>query len=265
VTETELFRAQTALQEIVLARRDDGSINLTLDGVWQFDSHDEHVFHEVLADVPMVLAPQVRSVLVLGGGDGLALRNVLRYPDVERAVLVEIDAAVIAMTREVEAMRELSASSLDDPRVQVRVEDAREYLRSTSERFDVVICDFPAATAPELAGLFSRQLYSDVDRVMHDESVASIQVSQDPPGFWDVLAEVEAVFPWAMPLLVELTTEGSPEPGWADFVVASRRARTPVRDPAEGTRFFTLERLPGLVIQNRSGDELEVAATIEGT
>lgn len=261
--ETELFRARSPIQEIVLAQRDDDrSINLTLDGVWQFDSHDEHVFHEVLVDVPMVLSPRPRSVAVLGGGDGLALRNVLRYGEVERAVLVEIDPLMIQMTREVAQMRDLCGASLADPRVEVRIEDAQTFLRDCDERFDVVICDFPACTDPALASLFTRELYGAVDRVGHADSVVSIQVSQDPPGFWDVLVEVDAVFAWTLPLLVELTTEGSPEPGWADFVVAARRPLAPTRPPAEGTRFFTLDRLPGLIVRNRSGDELEVA--VEG-
>jgi spermidine synthase len=254
---SRLYNARSRLQEIELFREPDGSIGLTLDGVWQFSSRDEHIFHEALVDPPMVMSPDPTRVLVLGGGDGLALRNVLRYEPVRRAVVCEIDPLVVEMTRTVPEMVELARDSLRDPRVEVVIDDALDFLLETDEVFDVVMCDFPACTRPELEPLFSGDFFGRLTRVTHPQSVIATQVSLDPPRFWEVLQAVELSFAWTLPLLVELEAAGSHEPCWADFVVASEAERAPVRALAPGLSFLTLEKLPRLAIKNRWGGFFE--------
>ncbi|MBI4817520.1 MAG: hypothetical protein HY791_14765 [Deltaproteobacteria bacterium] len=248
-----LHRVKSAFQNILLMKEADGTVVLTLDGYWQFHSDDEHVYHEVLADTPMVLAPKTEKVLILGGGDGLALRNILRYP-VDEAVLCELDPEVLRLTRETEEMQILSGRSLEDPRTRVIVDDARRFLAETDEKFDVVISDFPASTKPELDVLFSHAFFRTLSRVTHPQSVVSIQVSQGPKTFWDIYGSVAQVFPNAMPLLVEMGLGDFGEEYWANFILASNAPTLPRRSVAAGARFLTVEKLPRLVVRNLDFD-----------
>lgn len=247
-----LFRRTSARQEIALIRERDGSLSLTLDDYWQFSSRDEHVFHEVLVDPAMSTAPQVGSVLILGGGDGLAARNVLRYPQVERVVLCEIDPVVIEMTTSVPELVELCGDSLRDPRVEVVTEDALVFLPRCAEVFDVVVCDFPVAASPGAAALYGPSFYGTLARVVGERGVVSVQVSLDPDGFWPVLDAISATFPWVQPRLVELADDT-----WADVVLASAMPHEPVRPLASGLRFLTPRLLETLLIRNRGGDGFE--------
>jgi spermidine synthase len=218
------------------------------------------VFHEVLADTPIMMSASPARVLILGGGDGLALRNVLRYPAVEQVVLCELDPCVLQMTRTVPAMVELSQASLADPRVTVVAADALTFIETPAaqgQRYDVVICDFPAQTSPELERLFAPAFFHKLAAITHEHSVVSIQVSQDPDGFWPICDAVGASFAWLHPMLANMDLEGLDDDNWADFVIASRSARCVCREPAPGLRFLSRERVPRLRIKNRSGDHFE--------
>ena len=254
-----LYQGRSRFQEICLVEEPSGHLSLTLDEVWQFHSRDEHIFHEVLADSPILLALEPKRVLILGGGDGLALRNVLRYPEVEAVTLCELDPQVIELTRSVPEMVELSENCLADPRVEVVIGDALELLETGPGlgQFEVVICDFPAATRPELEPLFAAEFYRLLRGVTLPHSVVSVQVSQDPAGFWPVCAAVEASFPWLHPMLVNLNLDGADEQDWADFVIASDSPKTPMREAATGTQFITAERVGRLRITSRGGEQFE--------
>lgn len=252
---TLLHQRRSPFQDIELHREDDGTLVLTLDGVYQFTTEDEAIFHEVLVEPAMVVAPNPCRVLILGGGDGLALRNVLRYPNVEQVVLCEIDGEVLAMTREVPAMIELTGNALADPRVHAQVGDARDLVSRPGPAFDVIICDFPCPTRPALDPLFATPFYRDVASRTHHGSVVSIQASLEPPAFWDLCDRVEDVFGFVEPRLVRMGREGDDD-CWADFVLASRRAPRRRRPLADGLTFVTPAYLDGLVVRNRTGDRL---------
>jgi spermidine synthase len=246
--EVVLYERRSESQHVLLERDADGFISLTIDGHWQFSSRDEGIFHEMLADLPMVFAPRVARVLILGGGDGLALRNVLRYPGVQEVLLCELDAGVIEMARDVPEMVHLCEDAFADPRVRVQLGDAREWVNgrltlNDAPRFDVVICDFPACTDARLERLFDREFYAKVAGLMHEESVLSVQVSQDPPGFWGVVdSGLSPNFAFTWPSLVALGDPDSPGTDWADFSLAAHErlrvrralARTETRSLVDG-------------------------------
>jgi predicted membrane-bound spermidine synthase len=172
---------------------------------------------------------------------------------------------VIEMATTVPEMRVLTEDAFADPRVELVVGDAREFVVDAGARpaYEVIICDFPAATTPELEDLFRPAFFADLARSSAGpETVISVQVSQDPPGFWSVCAAVEASFPWLHPMLVNLDPEGGEDCDWADFIIASAAPRTVQRDPAEATRFMRTDLVERLRITNRSGDELETLETI---
>ena len=146
----------TAYQEIVVTRRGN-DMRLYLDGGLQFSTRDEYRYTESLVYPP--LGKGAHSVLVLGGGDGLAARELLRQPGVEKIVQIELDPPVIEQART--TMREVNGGSLDNPRVKVVIDDAMTWLRgpldSPSGRFDAIIVDLPDPDTPVLGRLYSTE------------------------------------------------------------------------------------------------------------
>ncbi len=144
-----LYWAKSAFQEIALVETEDFGRMLLLDGVVQTTERDEFVYHEMLVHVPLCAHPNPRSVLVVGGGDGGCVREALRHESVERVTLVEIDEMVVNCCRE---FLPGIAGKLDDPRVEVRIEDGVEFIEGLEEAFDVILVDStdPVAMASPL-------------------------------------------------------------------------------------------------------------------
>ena len=135
-----VFEKQSKYQKIQLARQR-GGLMLLLNGSPQVHSTEERLYHEAFATLPLMLAKSVRSVLILGGGDGLALREVLRFADVKRVTLVELDAEVVKLCSSNPEWRQMTGDSLRDPRVEVVIGDGIEYMVNTRKKFDVIIHD----------------------------------------------------------------------------------------------------------------------------
>jgi spermidine synthase len=154
-----IVKAQNSkYQQIVVTESPEGDVRLFLNGDLQFSSIDEYRYHESLVH-PAMAGPHSR-VLILGGGDGLAMREVLRYPDVKRAVEVELDPAMINIARHDPRISRLNQGSLNSKRVDVVNADAFTWLRHQSERFDVVIADFPDPDDAAIAKLYSVDFYA---------------------------------------------------------------------------------------------------------
>ena len=141
---------------------------LVLDHITQTCELDEFVYHEMLTHVPLVAHGRARRVLIIGGGDGGALREVLRHP-VERATMVELDPDVVRYCRKY--LPSVSAGAFDDPRTELIFGDGAEYVRKTRETFDVVITDSPDPIGPAKV-LFSIGFYRDVLRVLSPHGIA---------------------------------------------------------------------------------------------
>jgi len=194
--EDPIVHAQrTPYQEVVMTRApatDD--LRLFLNGDLQFSSIDEYRYHEALVH-PALAGPR-ESVLVLGGGDGLALREILRYPDVRRVVLVELDPRIVELGREDERLRRLNEDALADPRVEVLSADAFSWLRTgPRERFDAAVLDFPDPDDAALAKLYSVEMYALVGRALRPGGRAIVQAGSPyfaPEAFWSIRASVEA-------------------------------------------------------------------------
>ncbi|CAN7669037.1 polyamine aminopropyltransferase [Devosia sp. LjRoot16] len=186
---------QTRYQRIVLTRdRDD--LRLYLDGNLQFSSVDEYRYHEALVHIPLGLSPRPpRRVLLLGAGDGLAARELLKHQAIAEIVLVDLDPAVVALARGNAGIRELNGGSLDSPRVQVVIGDAFEYLRENSEPFDLVIADLPDPNNSGLARLYAKQFYQLVHRSLAPGGLFVTQATSpyfSPRAFWSIEATVRA-------------------------------------------------------------------------
>ncbi len=158
-----VYVEQSAYQNIVVTRgRDD--LRMFLDGNLQFSSVDEYRYHEALIHIPFSLAERRARVLVLGGGDGLAVREILKHDDVEEITLVDLDPAMTRIARTQPTIRQLNGGSLDDPRVHVLHQDAFVFLAEDARLWDVIIADLPDPNNASLARLYSREAYASARR-----------------------------------------------------------------------------------------------------
>ncbi len=217
-------------QEIVVTESgatDD--VRLFLDGDLQFSTTDEHRYHEALVH-PAVL-PGTRSVLVLGGGDGLAAREVLRHRSVERVVEVELDPEVLRLARTDPRMVAANEGSLDDPRVEVVVDDALRWLRTAQEQFDAVVVDMPDPDAPATAKLYSQEFYGLVARALAPGGRLAVQAGSPwfaPEAFWCIDATVAAAGLSTTTFHVDVPSFGD----WGFVLAARGAAPVPSVDPA---------------------------------
>ncbi|WP_264211271.1 polyamine aminopropyltransferase [Leisingera thetidis] len=148
----------TPYQQITVTRYRD-RVRLFLDYSIQFDTLDEHRYHESLVHPAMALAPRRRQVLILGGGDGMAVREVLRWPEVETVTLVDLDPRVTELFRDHPQLSALNGGALGDSRVTVRNMDAWQFAEGSSQLFDVIIADLPDPKNLALSKLYTRQFY----------------------------------------------------------------------------------------------------------
>jgi spermidine synthase len=188
------FAKQTDYQRIVLTQSRMGT-SLWLDGNLQFASADEYRYHEALVHPAFAVAKKTDDVLVLGGGDGLAVREILKHADVRSVTLVDLDPGMTEIARNLPILRELNGGSLSEPRVHVVNEDAMVWLESESRRFDVVIVDFPDPNNFSLGKLYTVRFYKLLRARVADGGVVAIQ-STSPliarRSFWCVVRSVEA-------------------------------------------------------------------------
>ncbi|MCY0870511.1 MAG: polyamine aminopropyltransferase, partial [Firmicutes bacterium] len=169
---------------------------LVLDGCVMTSIADEFVYHEMIAHVPLSAHPQPKRVLVIGGGDGGAIREILRHPAVEHAVLAEIDGDVIDASRTY--LPEI-ASGLSDPRVEICVGDGIAHVKEHPDTYDVILVDSTDPVGPAV-GLFSREFYADIHRALRPDGLFVAQ-SESPFFNGDLIArmqaDVRALFPIA--------------------------------------------------------------------
>jgi spermidine synthase len=200
----------TAYQEIVVTRRGNDT-RLYLDGGLQFSTRDEYRYTESL--VYPALGGGAHSVLVLGGGDGLAARELLRQPGVERIVQVELDSAVIELART--TLREANGGSLDNPRVNLVIGDAMTWLRGPSNvpvgRFDAVIVDLPDPDTPVLGRLYSAEFYALAGHALAPNGLMVVQAGSPfstATAFWRTVSTIQAAGYAVTPYHVHVPTFG---------------------------------------------------------
>lgn len=184
---------QTEVQEVVLTGEDRGSLDLYLDGRLRVSSRDEYRYHEALVH-PAMNGSHAR-VLILGGGDGLAAREVLRYPDVRSATVVELDPAVTRLARTDRVLCALNAHAYRDPRLTAVTGDAFSWLRMTQDRFDVVIADLPDPGISASTKLYSAEFYGLVAQALAPGGRLVVHAGpavSRPRTYWTVEASMRA-------------------------------------------------------------------------
>ncbi|QXL84005.1 polyamine aminopropyltransferase [Comamonas sp. NLF-1-9] len=249
------FAATSPYQRIVVTHGRRGH-RLYLNGNLQFAESDEYRYHEALVHPAMAAHGAPRRVAVLGGGDGMAVREVLKYPSVQSVTLVELDPAMTQLFRDTPQLARLNQHSLSDPRVQVVNEDAFQWLqqgapgvagpsRDAEDSFDVIVVDFPDPTNFAIGKLYTNSFYALLAERLAASGYAVIQTTSPliaRRSFWTVVQTVEAAGLATTPYHVHVPSFGE----WG-FVIASRRPwRMPLALPA-GLRFLDLGALPAML------------------
>lgn len=160
----EVFETESALGRV-----------LTLDDLMMTTEGDEYHYHEMIAHVPMMHHPNPKTVLVIGGGDGGTVREVLKHDTVEKVVLCEIDGLVIEACKE---YLPTIACELDNPKCEILVEDAIEYIKNKENMFDIVLIDSTDPMGPG-EGLFTEEFYTNVKRSLKEGGIVAAQ-SESP-------------------------------------------------------------------------------------
>ena len=153
-----IFSRQTPYQQITLTQWHQ-DIRLFLNGGLQFSSLDEYRYHEALVHVPLAWTRNPKNVLVLGGGDGLAVRELLKYPQIEKITLVDLDPEITRMFKSQPLLRQLNQNSLNHPKVAVINQDAYKFIEQAQTFYDVILVDLPDPGHTALAKLYSLEFY----------------------------------------------------------------------------------------------------------
>ncbi|MDO4242992.1 MAG: polyamine aminopropyltransferase [Actinomyces sp.] len=245
-----VYYEQTQYQKIVLTNYGD-DLRLYLNGQLQFSSLDEARYHETLAAAAMTSVTDCGQVLILGGGDGLLAREVLRYPGVESVTIVDIDPRMTELARTNPLLTEHNKGSLSDPRVEVVNEDAFSYTAEPDQQgYDVVLADLVDPSNERLAKLYSVEFYRQVDALLAEDGVMVTQATSSffsPNAFSMVASTVAAGHPdrQVYPFSVNVPSFGE----WG-FVLSTARPQSVlsgdlppglVYQSAELMRFIVLE------------------------
>ena len=188
-----IMSEQTQYQKIVVTRHKD-DIRLFIDGNVQFSSVDEYRYHEALVHIPMSVAEDRSEVLILGGGDGMAARELLKYPETH-ITMIDLDAEMTRLCSENDLITDLNENSLNSDRVDIINMDAYEYLEKCDKKYGVVIVDLPDPNNEALAKLYSNIFYRMCGNVLKDKGVINVQ-STSPyyatKSFWCITKTLQS-------------------------------------------------------------------------
>nr|WP_317413011.1 polyamine aminopropyltransferase [uncultured Solibaculum sp.] len=173
----QLFTKQSSFQRIDIFESKEFGRFLTLDGYMMLTEKDEFIYHEMIVHVPMASNPRVKKVLVVGAGDGGAIRELCKYPSIEHIDLVEIDKDVVDACRD---YLPSVACKLDDPRVHIAYEDGLRFVRRREEEYDLIIVDSTDPFGPG-EGLFTKEFYGNCYKAL---TVDGILVNQHESPFY---------------------------------------------------------------------------------
>ena len=236
-----VFSTASPYQRIVVTQGRAGH-RLYLNGNLQFAQADEYRYHEALVHPAMAAHGAPKKVAVLGGGDGMAVREILKYPSVESVTLVELDPAMTTIFSENPTLARLNDHALQNPKVKIVNTDAFGWLQEGQDMFDVIVVDFPDPTNFSIGKLYTNSFYALLDKRLAASGYAVVQTTSPlvaRRSFWTVVTTIESVGLQARPYHAHVPSFGE----WG-FVIASRRPwRVPAELPA-GLRFLDAAALP---------------------
>ena len=251
-----VYSKDTHYQRIVITRGRAG-FQLFLNGNLQFSSTDEYRYHEALVHPAMLLSNNPKRVLVLGGGDGLALREILKYPSVERVTLVDLDPEMTKLSSRFPPLAQLNGGSFNDPRVQVINEDAFIWLEDTNDApYDAAIVDFPDPNTFALGKLYTTRFYRLLKARLTDSAGVSVQ-STSPMfarnSYWCIIRTLEAAGFYVKPYYTAVPSFGL----WGYALARSSSFDVP-HNPPPGLKFLDEQTLSSMFILSKDIEPVPV-------
>lgn len=190
-----VYAVSTPYQRIVLTKNKH-DLRLYLNNNLQFSSADEYRYHEALVHPAMSSVDQPKDVLVLGGGDGLAVREILKYPSVRSVQLVDLDPKMTQLFSKQNILTQINHNSLNDKRVRIHNEDAFQWIKNNRQKFDCVIIDFPDPSGFSVGKLYTTSFYKLLKNALSEKAFIVIQSTSPfvaPKSFWCVNETLKSV------------------------------------------------------------------------
>ena len=210
-------------QKIDLAKND-AEFRLYLNGAIQFSSRDEYRYHEALVHIPLSQLDRIDNVLVLGGGEGLAVREILKYQEIKSVDVVDIDPAITDLAKSNQLISRLNKQSLSDPRVKTIHQDAFAYLKEVDARYDAIIIDLPDPTNEHIARLYSDAFYKLCMNRLNFDGIISTQATSpnlSTNAFWCINETLRSCgLNYTYPYFVNIPSFGN----WG-FIMARRNPK----------------------------------------
>lgn len=238
-----IYARSSPYQRVVLTRSGE-DLRLYLNGNLQFSSRDEYRYHEALVHPGLARLPNARSVLIVGGGDGLAAREVLRYPQIEHITLVDLDPAVTDLFANQENLSELNGHSLASPKVRVINADAFIWLREQREVFDFIVADFPDPSNFNVGKLYTTAFFQLARTALAHDGAMVVQCTSPfvaRKSFWCVDTTLRSVGFQTEPYHAYVPSFGE----WG-FILASHEPLSDRWALPAGLRFLTPQITPPL-------------------
>lgn len=239
-----IYREQSPYQQITLTQNKD-DLRLYLNRVIQFSSRDEYRYHEALALVPAASVPSVKRALILGGGEGLLARELLKLPELEQLTIVDLDERVFDLARRHEVIRALNAGAVDDPRVRCLATDAAVFLRNDTATYDLILADLPDPSSESVARLYSTWFFGMAKARLAPDGVFATQATSPfhtRNTFWCINETLGAIgFEHIRPFKVMVPSFGV----WG-FVMAGGAGAEPGLRTDVPRQFLEPEALPAM-------------------
>ncbi len=236
-----VYREQSSYQRLIITRNGRDT-RLFIDGNLQFSSRDEYRYHEVLVHPAMMAARSRETVLVLGGGDGLVAREVLKYPEVQRVIVVDLDPAMTEMARTYAPVLEVNGGALNDARVTIINDDAYKFIQESDDLYPVVILDLPDPNNEGLSKLYSLQFYRLLRERLTPDGVFVTQAASPyfvREAFWTIVHTAREAGFEVLPLRTYVPSFGE----WGFVMGSPRRPPQPRLPEGIALRYLTPEVL----------------------
>lgn len=169
---TVLFETQTDYQKLVILDNDTFGRVMMLDGIFQTTEQDEFIYHEMITHVPIFAHGSAKSVLIIGGGDGGALEEVLKHKDIEKVTIVEIDKTVVEISKQY--LSSICKDAFDDPRTNLKIADGIDFVSTCKEQYDIIIVDSTDPIGPGEV-LFTKEFYQSCKRCLTRDGILVTQ------------------------------------------------------------------------------------------
>lgn len=255
----KIILARSSPYQRVIVTSNKGRFKLYLNGNLQFSSDDEYRYHEALVHPPFRCNPEIKRVLVLGGGDGMAVRELLKYKQVNSIQLVDLDPVMLQMFKDNALLAKLNQQALSDKRLKIYNDDAMKWVSKCKDSFDLICVDFPDPGNYAIGKLYTNTFYKSILPLLKSNGLMVVQSTSPffaPKSFWCVDRTIQSVGLNTLPYHIYLPSFGE----WGFVMASKQRMLTRSGRYADGLKFISDETFQTATIfpADMKTDQVEV-------